>query len=140
MNEKEVGLEELIITLFSNPPKGTNSFGVSFVNENSNTDIKEVFENLLIIFTEGMKMLHGVNGKVTLDLLTQEDIINFNKYMNSIGLKLIVDVRELVEGINEDYSRFSYEKKNITDRTKLNELKLPFMTQRKVYIISFDFI
>ena len=87
-----------------------------------------------------MKMLHGVNGKVNLDLLTQEDIITFNKYMNSIGLNLIVDVRELVEGINEDYSRFSYEKKNITDRTKLNELKLPFMTQRKVYIISFDFI
>ena len=87
-----------------------------------------------------MKMLHGVNGKVNLDLLTQEDIINFNKYMYSIGLKLIVDVRELVEGINEDYSRFSYQKKNITDRTKLKELKLPFMTPRKVYIISFDFI
>ena len=47
---------------------------------------------------------------------------------------------ELVEGINEDYSRFSYQKKNITDRTKLKELKLPFMTPRKVYIISFDFI
>lgn len=140
MNEKEVGLEELIITLFSNPPKGINSFGVSFVNENSITNLKEVFENLLIIFTEGMKMLHGVNDKVNLDLLTQEDIINFNKYMNSIGLNLIVDVRELVEGINEDYSKFSYQKKNITDRTKLNELKLPFMTQRKVYIISFDFI
>ena len=60
--------------------------------------------------------------------------------MYSIGLKLIVDVRELVEGINEDYSRFSYQKKNITDRTKLKELKLPFMTPRKVYIISFDFI
>ena len=85
-------------------------------------------------------MLHGVNGKVNLDLLTQEDIINFNKYMNSIGLNLIVDIRELVEGINEDYSRFSYQKKNITDRTKLKELKLPFMTPRKVYIISFDFI
>ena len=140
MNEKEVGLEELIVTLFSNAPKGPNSFGVSFVNENSITNLKEVFENLLIIFTEGMKMLHGVNGKVNLDLLTQEDIINFNKYMNSIGLNLIVEIRELVEGINEDYSRFSYQKKNITDRTKLKELKLPFMTPRKVYIISFDFI
>ena len=60
--------------------------------------------------------------------------------MNSIGLKLLVDIRVLEEGINQDYSKFKYSNINITSRTKLNELKLPFLTQRRVYIISFDFI
>ena len=138
--EKELGLEELIDTLFSNPPKDPKAFGISFVNEESITDLKEVFENLLIIFTEGMKILHGENGKVNLDKLTSNDIIHFDKYMNSIGLKIIIDIRELEEGVNQDYSKFKYTNKNITEKTKLNELKLPFLTQRKVYIISFDLI
>ena len=87
-----------------------------------------------------MKILHGENGKVNLDKLTSNDIIHFDKYMNSIGLKIIIDIRELEEGVNQDYSKFKYTNKNITEKTKLNELKLPFLTQRKVYIISFDLI
>ena len=87
-----------------------------------------------------MKILYGNNGTVNLDTLTENDINNFNKYMNSIGLKLLVDIRVLEEGINQDYSKFKYTNINITSRTKLNELKLPFLTQRRVYIISFDFI
>tara|TARA_B110000261_G_C13074519_1_gene353506 strand:- start:829 stop:1260 length:432 start_codon:yes stop_codon:yes gene_type:complete len=140
IGEKELGLEELIETLFNNTPKDPKAFGISFVNEESITDLKEVFENLLIIFTEGMKILHGENGKVNLDKLTSNDIIHFDKYMNSIGLKIIIDIRDLEEGVNQDYSKFKYTNKNITEKTKLNELKLPFLTQRKVYIISFDFI
>ena len=140
IGEKELGLEELVDTLFNNPPKDPKSFGISFVNKDSNTDLKEVFENLLILFTEGMKILYGNNGTVNLDILTENDINNFNKYMNSIGLKLLVDIRVLEEGINQDYSKFKYTNINITSRTKLNELKLPFLTQRRVYIISFDFI
>jgi hypothetical protein len=140
IGEKELGLEELIETLFNNTPKDPKAFAISFVNEESITDLKEVFENLLIIFTEGMKILHGENGKVNLDKLTSNDIIHFDKYMNSIGLKIIIDIRDLEEGVNQDYSKFKYTNKNITEKTKLNELKLPFLTQRKVYIISFDFI
>tara|TARA_B110001469_G_scaffold127841_1_gene151064 strand:- start:9970 stop:10401 length:432 start_codon:yes stop_codon:yes gene_type:complete len=140
IGEKELGLEELVDTLFNNPPKDPKSFSISFVNKDSITDLKEVFENLLILFTEGMKILYGNNGKVNLDTLTENDINNYNKYMNSIGLKLLVDIRVLEEGINQDYSKFKYSNINITSRTKLNELKLPFLTQRRVYIISFDFI
>ena len=140
IGEKELDLDELIDTLFNNPPKEPKAFGISFVNKDSMTDLKEVFENLLILFTEGMKILYGNNDKVNLDTLTENDINNFNKYMNSIGLKLLVDIRVLEEGINQDYSKFKYTNINITSRTKLNELKLPFLTQRRVYIISFDFI
>jgi hypothetical protein len=140
IGEKELGLEELIDTLFNNPPKEPKSFGIAFINKDNITDLKEVFENLLILFTEGMKILYGNNGTVNLDTLTENDINSFNKYMNSIGLKLLVDIRILEEGINQDYSKFKYSNINITSRTKLNELKLPFLTQKKVYIISFDFI
>lgn len=140
IGESEIELDELILNLFTNPPKEPKTIGISFINQESITDLKEVFENLLILFTEGMKILFGTNGKVDLDGLTHNDINNFNKYMNSIGLKMIFEIRYLTEGVNEDYSRFKYTNKVITESTKLNELKLPFLTQSKVYIISFDFI
>ena len=140
IGEREIELDELILNLFTNPPKEPNTIGISFINQDTNTDLKEVFENLLILFTEGMKILFGRNGKVDLDGLNANDINNFNKYMNSIGLKMIFEIRYLTVGVNEDYSRFKYTNKQITERTKLNELKLPFLTQSKVYIISFDFI
>lgn len=138
--EKEIDFDELILTLFNNPPKPANTFGVSFINKDNNTNLKEIFENLLILFTEGMKILFGSQGKVNLELLSEDDIKLFNKYMESIGLKLIIDIRVEEDGIIYDYSRYKYTNLNITTRTKLNELKLPFLTQNRVYIISFDFL
>ena len=138
--EKEIDFDELILTLFNNPPKPANTFGASFINKDSNTNLKEIFENLLILFTEGMKILFGNQGKVNLETLSQDDILLFNKYMESIGLKLIIDVRNEQDGIIYDYSKFKYTNINIISRTKLNELKLPFLTSNQVYIISFDFL
>ena len=138
--EKEIDFDELILTLFNNPPKPPNTFGVSFINKDNNTNLKEIFENLLILFTEGMKILFGSQGKVNLELLSEDDINLFNKYMESIGIKLNIDIHIEEDGIIYDYSRYKYTNLNITTRTKLNELKLPFLKQNRVYIISFDFL
>jgi hypothetical protein len=138
--EKEINFDELILTLFNNPPKPQNTFGVSFINKDSNTNLKEIFENLLILFTEGMKILFGSEGKVNLELLSDDDIKLFNKYMESIGLKLIIDIHIEEDGTIYDYNRYKYTNLNITTNTKLNEFKLPFLTKNIVYIISFDFL
>nr|QDY52467.1 hypothetical protein 10_8 [Mimiviridae sp. ChoanoV1] len=138
--EKEIDFDELILTLFNNPPKPPYTFGVSFINKDNNTNLKEIFENLLILFTEGMKILFGSQGKVNLELLSDDDIKLFNKYMESIGLKLIIDIHIKEDGTIYDYNRYKYTNLNITTNTKLNEFKLPFLTKNIVYIISFDFL
>ena len=139
IGEKEISLEDFIKVLFKTEPKEPKCFGISFFNQDSITDLKEVFENLLIIFTEGMKKLYGENGKVNLDKLTENDITYFNHYMLSIGLTINIDIKLLQEGVN-DFKHLKYTNINITNQTKLGDLKLPFLTQSKVYIISFNFI
>ena len=42
--------------------------------------------------------------------------------------------------INKDYEKLKYTNININSQTKLNELKLPFLSNDIVYIISFDYL
>ena len=76
---KELDLDELVDTLFNNTYKVPKSFRIAFVNKDNITDLREVFENLFLFFTEGMKILYGNNGTVNLDTLTENDISNYNK-------------------------------------------------------------
>jgi hypothetical protein len=138
--ERELSLGDLIETLFDTAPKPPKTYGVSFVNQDNLTNLKEVFENLLTLFTAGMKILFGENGKVDLDKLSENDFKNFNKYMNSIGLKVEVAIIEVKENDTVDYSQLSYKKLKITNKTKLVELKLPLMVSNKIYIVQFDFL
>ena len=87
----EIELEDLVINVFSHPPGEPNSHYISFDTNN----LKQLFESLLIIFTNGMKLLFGnQSGVVELDKLTEEDILIFQKYFNSLGYKFYFDVYE----------------------------------------------
>ena len=140
IGERELSLGDLIETLFDTAPKPPKTYGISFVNQDNLTNLKEVFENLLTLFTAGMKILFGENGKVDLSKLSENDFKNFNKYMHSIGLKAEVAIIEIKKDDTIDYSQLSYKKLKITGKTKLVELKLPLMVSNKIYIIQFDFL
>ena len=132
MNQKEGEIDELINFIFSNEPP--HSIKVSF----DNIDVK-LFEYLLMIFTYGMQMNFSKNEskKVDLSTLTRDDLIEFNKYMNSISIQLSIETEPI--NINKDYEKLKYTNININSQTKLNELKLPFLSNDIVYIISFDY-
>ena len=104
-------------------------------------NLKDLFENLLDIFTNGMKIHYGnSDGTVDLSSLTQENIVNFNKYFNSFGISLIIQIDNNAVINGADYQSIKYTNINITNETKLSDLKLPFLSSGIVYIISFDFI
>ena len=136
MNQKEGEIDELINFIFSNEPKPPHSIKVSF----DNIDVKKLFEYLLMIFTYGMQMNFSKNEskKVDLSTLTRDDLIEFNKYMNSISIQLSIETEPI--NINKDYEKLKYTNININSQTKLNELKLPFLSNDIVYIISFDYL
>ena len=137
MSQQTIQSNNFIDFVFKNEPKPIKSINLEFETDN----LKELFENLLDIFTQGMKIHYGnETGIVDLSSLTQDNIINFNKYFNSFGIKLLIDIEDkpIISGFN--YQQIKYTNINITNNTKLNELKLPFLSNGIVYIISFDFI
>ena len=137
MSQQTIQSNNFIDFVFKNEPKPIKSINLEFETEN----LKELFENLLDIFTQGMKIHYGnETGIVDLSSLTQDNIINFNKYFNSFGIQLLIDIEDkpIISGFN--YQQIKYTNINITNNTKLNELKLPFLSNGIVYIIYFDFI
>ena len=137
MSQQTIQSNNFIDFVFKNEPKPIKSINLEFETDN----LKELFENLLDIFTQGMKIHYGNElGIVDLSSLTQDNIINFNKYFNSFGIKLLIHIEDIPIINGFDYQQIKYTNINITNNTKLNELKLPFLSNGIVYIISFDFI
>lgn len=133
----EIELDDLIDNLFDNQPQPIKSIDVVF----EDSDLKKLFESLLMIFTNGMKKLFGnSSGQVDLTKLSEDNIIFFNKYMNSFGIQLVIEIEQFSILLGSDYEKLKYTNIDITNNTKLNELKLPFLSNGLVYIISFDFI
>lgn len=136
MDIKNIEPDNFISFLFNNSPKPQKSINLEFQKDN----LKDLFEDLLDIFTQGMKIKYGENNKVDLSKLNENNIKEFNKYFNSFGINLniIVEPYNFLNG--NKYKLMRYNKINITNKTKLNELKLPFLSNNIVYIISFNFI
>ena len=137
MSYNTINSNNFVDFVFQNEPKPIKSINLEFETDN----LKDLFENLLDIFTNGMKIHYGnSDGTVELSSLTQENIVNFNKYFNSFGISLIIQIDNNAIINGADYQSIKYTNINITNETKLSDLKLPFLSSGIVYIISFDFI
>tara|TARA_Y100000591_G_scaffold315253_1_gene322651 strand:+ start:363 stop:767 length:405 start_codon:yes stop_codon:yes gene_type:complete len=131
----EIELEDLVITLFSNPPGEPNSHLISFDTGN----LVQLFESLLIIFTNGMKLLFGnSNGVVELDKLSEEDIGLFQKYFNSMGFLFYFDVFEDTNDNRDKTQAMKYTNLNLNNNSQLKDLFFPLLSKDKIYLINFN--
>jgi hypothetical protein len=81
----EIDFDELILNIFNKEPEQPNSILINF----DTTDIKELFDRLLLIFNNGCKLLFSYNGlNVNIFKLTDNDFILLNKYFNSFGINI----------------------------------------------------
>lgn len=132
----DLELNELVDTIFKDDPKPIKSIDVVFEDH----DLKRLFQTLLMMVTNGMKMKFGdAYGKVDLNKLDAENIEYFNKYLNSFGIKMIVDILPLTTE-TMSCQNYRYDKIPITSATKLFELNLPLLCDQRIFKISFDFI
>lgn len=136
MDIKNIESDNFISFIFNNEPKSIKSINLEFQTNN----LKDLFEDLLDIFTQGMIIKYGVNNKVDLSKLNEQNIINFNKYFNSFGINLNILIEQYNLYNTEKYSNLKYTNININQNTKLEDLKLPFLSNNIVYIISFNLI
>lgn len=117
-------------SIFSEPPKESNSIQLDFSDTDGDLTSKELFEILLMMFTEGMKMLYGdSNGKVNLGNLTHSNFTKINQYFHSFGFNVDYNIRPLNDVEQPDYK----EKKVLKDHY------MRLRSNNMMYIISFDF-
>ena len=75
--------------LFSKPPQEKNSIKLELDNPNIKIGL-HIFQELLMIFTDGMKYLFGDGTNVNITNLTKENIDLINKYFESLGFNVFV--------------------------------------------------
>ena len=131
----ELELEELVETVFLEEPKSKFSIQLQF----EESDIKKLFESLLMIVTYGMKIkFSDDSGKVNLSSLNTQRLNYFNEYMNSFGMVLLVSVENF--NFVKNYEEIKYTNQTLTNQTKLADLCLPMLEDNYVYFISFDYL
>jgi hypothetical protein len=138
MNHKEGDIHELVKNIFSKPPEPPNSICISF----DNYTLKETFEDILTFLVEGLKIKYAnEENKVDLYNMTDEQMQHINNYMNSIGLTLNLQLFNIVEWLfDKSRTYIPYNILELTQNTKLPELKQVFLVHDKACLVSFDFI
>ena len=85
--------DEFTIFLFSEPTKEKNSIKLEL--DPSKKDIHiglHIFQELLMIFTAGIKYLFSKDEKVDITTLTEEDISLMNRYFESMGFIININI------------------------------------------------
>lgn len=105
-------------------------------------DLKSYFEMLIIIFMEGMykfcRYAINDNNKFNLNALKECDILKINSYFKKINIRMTFRIIDNDEwNINYIYKYKSYDKIEINNVTKLEELYTIFYVFPNVYLINF---
>ena len=90
---KEGEHDDFINYLFSDSPreKGEVKLELPLNERDKNLGLHE-FEQLLMIFVDGLKYFYGINGKVDIHKLTKEDIQKVNEYFLSMNYEVQLDI------------------------------------------------
>ena len=152
MDYKEIDLYQFSTNVFTNSCKDPMSIQLTVEDDK---DILDIFEMLIIIFTEGMKKKFGNYDSsknmliVDLDYLTPDDFSKINQYFNSFGFNCIYQVTNYndfsisnyqIEDIIIDTRNISQKKSVINQNTKLSNIKYTIKSNSDiVYTIHFDF-
>ena len=90
---KEGEHDDFINYLFSDSPKerGEVKLELPLNERDKNLGLHE-FEQLLMIFVDGLKYFYGINGKIDIHKLTKEDIQKVNEYFLSMNYEVQLDI------------------------------------------------
>ena len=131
-----IEIETIASKMFLKTPKPPKSFQLSFDTYN----LKELFEALLTLFVEGLKILYGnKDNKVNMFELKEEDLIILKKCMLSGGIEVNLDIYSRHDWLMNQLKNFkSYDEIIITNNTKLSDLKVAFLNEQFSYKIGFN--
>ena len=128
--------------VFKNSPKEKNSIKLELDSPQEGNNLnKHIFEQLLQIFTDGMKYLYSDNdNKVDIASLEIDSILKMKEYFESFGVELIFNMYDQTNYVLKPYIYNSpelYNKSKSVDEFYY-EIPLEKGNQLLVYRISFN--
>lgn len=138
---KEGDDSDFLNFLFSEQPQEVNSIKLELGP--AKTDVKiglHIFQELLMIFTGGLKKLFGNETGVDITSLTKENIELLDRYFQSMGFHCYVEQFTIPEYMDSmKLPNYFVNQELITDQTMLRDIYYETSIQMNIYRVSFDF-
>ena len=133
--------DDFTIILFSEKPKEKHTIKLE-LNPKEKLHIGlHIFQELLMIFTSGLKYLFSEGGGVDITKLEQEDIVLMNRYFESLGFQVVVEVFTIVEYLdNMKLPNYFINQELIEENTPLDGFYYETSLAGKIYRVSFAFL
>jgi hypothetical protein len=130
----DITIDKIFNDIINQQNPQANSYPLEFELDS----LKELFEFLLQLVTMLCKHFYSnENGQVNLSLLSPTDFQSIDKYMQVIGFTCGFQALPAnADNINWAYST-RYDRIQITQQTKLEDLHLALKCENMLYVISF---
>jgi len=136
---KEGDHSQFIQYLYSSEPrdKGSIQLESTYIEPGKNIGL-HTFEQLLMIFVDGLKYFYGKNGKVTISELNKKDIEKVNGYFISMNYKVNLEVFPTMNEYKFKFPNYFKNQENIKSETKLEDFYYEIFDEGNcAYRISF---
>ena len=138
---KEGDDSDFLNFLFSEQPQEVNSIKLELGPAKPDVKIGlHIFQELLMIFTGGLKKLFGNETGVDITSLTKENIELLDRYFQSMGFHCYVEKFTIPEYMDSmKLPNYFVNQELITDKTMLRDIYYETSIQMNIYRVSFDF-
>ena len=137
---KEGNHSQFIEYLFSDSPKdkGVIQLESTYIEPGKNIGL-HTFEQLLMIFVDGLKYFYGENNKVDINKLKKEDIEKVNEYFVSMNYKVNLEIFLTMNEYKFKHPNYFKNQEHIKSETKLKDFYYEIFGQYNcAYRISFE--
>ena len=130
------------IFLFSEKPKEKQSIKLELNPSKEKIHIGlHIFQELLMIFTAGMKYLFSEEDKLDITKLDEKDIQLMNQYFESMGFQVNVEVFTIIEYLdNMKLPNYFINQELIEENTMLDEFYYETSLKDKIFRVYFNFL
>ena len=139
---KEGHHEEFIQYLFSDSPKEKGEISLELPLPEGSEKCKNIglhlFEQLLMIFVDGLKYFYGKDNKVDINKLSEEDFEKVNEYFISMNYSVDLKVFETMNEYQFKFPNYFKNQEHIRHETKLEDFYYEvFNNDNEAFRISF---
>ena len=140
---KEGQHEEFIKYLFSDSPKEKGEISLELPLPEGSEKCKNIglhiFEQLLMIFVDGLKYFYGKDGKVDINKLAKEDFEKVNEYFISMNYSVKLEVFSTLSDYQFKFPNYFKNQEHIKPQTQLEDFYYEIFGQKNTaFRISFS--
>lgn len=134
--------DDFTIFLFSEKPKDKNTIKLELTPSKKPIHIGlHIFQELLMIFTSGMKYLFSEEDKLDITKLDLNDIQLMNQYFESMGFQVNVEIFTIIEYLdNMKLPNYFLNHELMDDSTMLDDFYYETSLNGNIYRVYFNYL